>query len=393
MSLIRWTLFILLFFTTACIPQFTPPPGCETLFPALDNTTTPPLQNTSQQQTIHEQPILLPMIPTKIVNEGELIHFPNLQATDPDGDNITYTFTPPLDEQGTWQTKPGDAGEYQVTITAYDGKTKVSQAVNIIVKSINRPPTITIPERITVPEGTILTLHPVIVDPDGDPLTTTYSGWMTTDTKQLTFVDAGTHEIIITTTDNKHTTEQKVIILVENVNQPPVIAPFTDVLAKEGDTITITPTAHDPDGDTLTFSYTPPFNSTGMWKTNKGDAGAYRINVTTTDGIDVIITKFFLVVEKTNLPPTLTIKETKITVNEGETITLNPTATDPEQQNLPITYSGWMQTNPYTTTFHDAGLHTVIVTASDGVNSVNKTVTVVVNDVNRPPVFVIGAFN
>jgi len=66
-------------------------------------------------------------LPTKTVRAGELISFPNLQATDPDGDPITYIFSNPLDEAGTWQTKEGDEGTYKVSITASDGESTTTQ--------------------------------------------------------------------------------------------------------------------------------------------------------------------------------------------------------------------------------------------------------------------------
>src|SRR3990167_1780809 len=54
-------------------------------------------------------------IPRKEVVEGELVNFPGLRASDPDGDPITYTFSKPLTEKGEWRTNLGDAGEYPVT--------------------------------------------------------------------------------------------------------------------------------------------------------------------------------------------------------------------------------------------------------------------------------------
>ena len=51
---------------------------------------------------------------------------------------------------------------------------------------------------------------------------------------------------------------------------------------------------------------------------------------------------------------------------EGETITISPTATDPDGDDLTYTYSGWMTSASYTTDNTDAGTHTVTVTVSDG---------------------------
>src|SRR3990167_2168547 len=46
--------------------------------------------------------------PHKEAVEGELVNFPSLRASDPDGDPITYTFSKPLNEKGEWRTKEGD---------------------------------------------------------------------------------------------------------------------------------------------------------------------------------------------------------------------------------------------------------------------------------------------
>src|SRR3989338_5825101 len=41
------------------------------------------------------------------VDENELAKL-NLKESDPDQDNITYTFSPPLDKEGKWKTNYGD---------------------------------------------------------------------------------------------------------------------------------------------------------------------------------------------------------------------------------------------------------------------------------------------
>ncbi|NQU98524.1 hypothetical protein HQ533_03585, partial [Candidatus Woesearchaeota archaeon] len=48
-------------------------------------------------------------------------------------------------------------------------------------------------------------------------------------------------------------------------------------------------------------------------------------------------------------------------------------------------------TETYLTTFEDAGEYTVNVTVSDDELSTTQTVDIVVNDMNRPPVFKILA--
>lgn len=331
-------------------------------------------------------------LPRKAVTEGELVSFPNLQATDPDGDPIAYTFTPPLDNQGKWQTKVGDTGEYKVTITASDGKNSVSQVVIIQVNPKNRAPVIELAgKEVLVKEGESVTLSQKVTDPDGDKVTVTFEGWMTSQSRQTTFTDAGRHEVEIIASDGTATSRETVSVVVENVNRAPTLQPITDVIVKENDKITLNPTASDPDGDKVAFLYSTPISPDGTWQPANDDVGKYRITVTATDGMLNASTGFLLVVESLNNAPVIQMADL-VTVDEGQTVTLSPVITDPEGDKLTITYSGWMNANTHTTTYEDSGSHLVTITVNDGINTAKKDVTVMVNDVNRAPTFGQGAF-
>jgi hypothetical protein len=331
-------------------------------------------------------------LPRKVVTEGDLVNFPNLKATDPDGDPITYTFTPPLDTTGKWQTKVGDAGEYRVTISASDGKNSISQIVIIQVKPKNLPPVLQLASKeIRVKEGDTVTINVQASDPDGDKVAISFDGWMNGPTKTTGYTDAGTHEVTITASDGKATVRDTVRVIVENVNRPPTIAAIADVTVKEGDKITVKPSASDPDGEKIAFTFGAPLNPDGTWQTTNKDVGKYTVNVTASDGQLTASTSFAISVLSLNKPPVIQMADT-LTVDEGQTITLTPVITDPEGDELTITYSGWMKSNTYTTTYEDQGTHLVTITVTDGINNVKKDVTVVVNDVNRAPTFGQGAF-
>jgi hypothetical protein len=332
-------------------------------------------------------------LPRKTVIEGDIVTFPNLKATDPDGDPISYTFTPPLDAVGKWQTKVGDAGNYRVTITASDGKNSVSQNVVIEVKPKNLPPQIKLASKeVRVKEGEMVTIAVEGSDPDGDKVVLSFDGWMTGPSKMTGYSDAGMHEVSIIASDSKATVREVVRVIVENVDRPPVIAPVSDVNVKEGDKVTVRPTATDPDGDPVTFKFSPPVAPDGTWQTTSQDVGKYIINITAISGSLGVSTSFALIVESLNKAPVIQAT-TPVTLDEGETVALNPVITDPEGDELTITYSGWMKSNTYSTTYEDQGTHLVTITASDGINTAKKDVTVIVNDVNRPPTFGMGAFN
>lgn len=331
-------------------------------------------------------------LPRKQVVEGDLVSFPNLQAVDPDGDTITYTFTPPLNTAGQWQTTVGDAGEYRVTITASDGKNSVSQIVIIQVDPKNRPPEILLASKeMTVNEGEPVVIDAKVSDADGDEVTLTYDGWMLSSSMSTDYDDAGTHEVELRASDGTVTTTERVLITVKNVNRAPTVNLIADVIVKEGDKITVSPTASDPDGDKVLFVYGSPITADGTWQTTADDVGKYRINVTATDGDLTAATSFLLTVESLNKPPVIQIADL-ITVDEGQTVMLSPTISDPEGDEMTISYSGWMSSSTYTTGYEDSGSHLVTITASDGINTAKKDVTVMVTDVNRPPTFGSGAF-
>ncbi|MBI4145377.1 hypothetical protein HY493_04195 [Candidatus Woesearchaeota archaeon] len=333
-------------------------------------------------------------VPVKTVKEGELVSFPNLKATDPDGDKLTYTFTSPLNAKGEWQTKPGDAGEYKVVITATDGKATTKQEVIIKVVAGNKAPTIELSD-VKVKEGEQVTLAPKVSDPEGDKVTTSYSGWMTTNTKKTTFDDAGTYNVTVTADDGKSKTTKTIKVTVENVNRAPVILQLQDIGAKEGDKIEIFPKVTDADNDKVTLTFTAPFDADGVWQTKKGDEGVKKVTVTADDGKGGKATMSFLVaVESTNSAPVIG-GGTEFKAKEGESIDLSKSfpVTDADKDSVTVTYSGWMTTATKTLAYGDAGSHDVTITAKDKEDTVTKNIKIVVEDVNRAPTFDSGSFS
>ncbi|MFH1073286.1 MAG: hypothetical protein V1743_07705 [Nanoarchaeota archaeon] len=332
-------------------------------------------------------------IPAKYANinikkyavEGEVITLAP-EAYDPDGDKVVYTFSKPFDRYGKWETKEGDAGFYPVTVTASDGTLNSSQEVLIVVKPSNKAPILNCPAEITAQEGETITLDCTAEDKEGDQIIWEYSGWMTQKTKETTFDSAGNYKTHVKVSDGNKASERDITITVKNVNRAPVLEELEPITVTEADTVRMKPAAKDPDQDAVTFTFGAPLDKDGVWKTKKGDKGTYDIAVTASDGTLTDMKKVSITVQKLNTAPVL--KQIQpITVNEGETIKLTIDATDPENDKVIITVSGWMDSDEYTTTYDDAGTHTVIVTASDGFLETSQNVTVNVINSNRPPVF------
>ena len=78
---------------------------------------------------------------TFTVQETEEISL-EINATDPDNDNLIFGFTNPFDERGVWKTTYDDAGEYTILVTVSDGVDSDVQEVKVTVENVNRPPLI-----------------------------------------------------------------------------------------------------------------------------------------------------------------------------------------------------------------------------------------------------------
>ncbi len=323
------------------------------------------------------------------VTEGDLVNLA-VKAVDPDGDEIEYTYTPPLNAQGRWQTRIGDEGKYLVTVTASDGKLSTSEDVLIIVERANRPPVIECPETITVKEGQELDINCNIYDEEGDDYKVEYEGFSEEKTKQTTYDDAGEYTELVRATDsNGGVSVKKIKIIIDNVNRAPIIEPIDDIKVMETNTVIVKPKVTDPDGDNVTISFSKPLDENGIWKTVDGDAGTYNVIVTATDGQATTTEAFKITVTNVNTPPVLK-PIGDLVYEEGDKIILPVEAYDPEGDEITIKYEGFMDSQVYQTTYDDAGVYEETVTVSDGVLSTSETFKITIKNKNRPPVFVFG---
>jgi len=327
----------------------------------------------------------------KEFKEGDLVGFPNLVEKDEDGDDITYTFTDPLDENGEWQTEMGDAGKYKIMITARDSKgAETTKEVVLVIKAVNRAPVISLDD-INVKEGETVSIEADISDPEDDDFTVTYSGWMDSDTKETGFEDVGSYEVTITAEDSKGAISEKEIkVIVENVNRKPRLTVKGDLTLKEGIMFELRATVSDEDGDKVEVSFSKPFSDDGTWQTKEGDAGDYEVTITASDGTDEVEETLRITVIPLNRAPILTLEYDEIIVDEDSLIIIEASVEDPDGDAVKITYSGWMSSSEKITTFDDAGEYVVTVTATDSKGlKTEKQVSIIVKDVNRAPVIVI----
>jgi hypothetical protein len=238
------------------------------------------------------------------LNEGELVKL-DLQASDPDGDPLTYRFSSPLNNKGEWQTKIGDAGEYPVKITVSDGKLETSKTIMLIVKAVNRKPIIEQQPDITVVEGQKLVLNLKATDPDDDVLVWKYETPILADgTWQTKIGDAGEYTIKATVSDGYVSESTTFKVKVLKLNHPPTLEIAKEMTVNEGDTIKLAPKVSDEDGDSVTVSYSG-WMSSDTYTTNFEDAGRHQVVVTASDGKTVESAVVWVTVNNVNRAPVI----------------------------------------------------------------------------------------
>jgi hypothetical protein len=334
---------------------------------------------------VNRPPVLEPVNYDVIVKEGEKVSL-SAKAADADNDSLTITFSKPLESDGTWQTKVGDAGIYNVNITANDGKDTATESAKVVVEALNNKPKIDAPDTLNAKEGDSVHIEAKTSDADGDKVTVSFSGWMTSADYVTNYDDAGSYTVTVSASDGKDTVTKDVKVIVENVNRKPVLSVSPDVKVTEGNPVEVTATATDADNDAVKITFSTPLGSDGKWQTKIGDAGSYNVVVTADDGTDRVSKTVSVVVDPINHAPVLD-KIADITAYETDTVKIVPEASDADNDPLTFVYSGWMNSDTKATTYGDAGDYTVKVSVSDGKTSTSQDVKVSVLHKNRSPLF------
>ena len=351
---------------------------------------------------------------------------------------------------------PGDAGGdnvYDIIVTASDGTNSADQAVAITVTDANdNSPVFTSGATASVEENTTLVVYTAAATDADAGTSLTYSlsgadaGLFTIDanTGEVSFInapdfenpgDAGAnnvYDIVVTASDGTNSTDQSVAITVTdaNDNSPVFSSGATASVEENATSVVYTAAATDSDaGTTLTYSLSGTDASlftidadTGEVSfinapdfENPGDAGgdnAYDIIVTASDGTNSTDQTVAITVTDINESSPVITSSATASVEENVTgVVYTAVATDADTA-MSLTYSlsgtdaslftidadtGEVSftSSPDFETPGDAGgdnVYDIIVTASDGTNSVDQSVAITVTDVNdNNPVFSSGA--
>jgi len=170
------------------------------------------------------------------------------------------------------------------------------------------------------------------------------------------FGDAGSYPVTVTVSDNGsplQSDSQTFNLIVNGVNRVPLLNGIGNQSVDEDTTLTISLSATDPDGDALAFSATglPGFcsltdNGDGTagigCSPGPGDAAIYLVTVQVSDDGSPAQSdsrSFNLTVNGANRAPVLAAIGNK-TVDEGATLTISLSATDPDGDALAFSATG-----------------------------------------------------
>ena len=335
------------------------------------------------------------------INEGDTASF-NAIATDPGNDELTYTWN--FGDGSEAITTPDtltpithtytDNGDYTVSLTVTDtsGATD-SSTLDVTVN--NTAPVITdITDDLIINEGDTASLNVSATDAGNDVLTYAWdfgdgSQTLMGENVEHIFVDNGLYEASVTVTDDDGASVTQSLTITVN-NLAPIIDPWDDETATEGDTVELAASFSDRgildthtiawdfgDGNTTSDTLTPSHVYT--------DDGVYEVTLTVTDN-DGASTSSSINVTVNNAAPAITSLTGDTQINEGDRANFSASATDPGSDELSYTWDfgdGETATGTDVThAFAQNGNYTVIATVTDDDGAfTNSTLEVVVNNV------------
>lgn len=325
-------------------------------------------------------------------------------VTAPDGSSVTVTNP----DQPTASFDADQLGDHEVTLTVEDTHGATSSAtITITVAQGNQAPTVNAGGDQSVAVGDRVDLNGFAQDPDGDPLTFTWTV-LDPDGNPVTvenpnqslasFVaaQAGTYTVTLTVDDGRGGTASSTILVNASAsgNRAPTAdaGPNADVPLNQAATLDGSGSS-DPDGDNLSYMWVqvggpdveiadPMARRASFTPTEEGD---YEFELTVEDG--EFAATDAVTITAMNMAPNVTVTGPALVVTDVE-VTFTATATDPDGDALTF---DWTVTDPsgvevatgtgtsIAFTPADFGSHTVTVEVSDGTNEVTATHTVDVN--------------
>ncbi len=378
------------------------------------------------------RPPVLAAIPPQTVDENQPLTIV-LQGSDPDKEDqgkLIYSGKP-LPEgavlQGntfTWTPNYDQSGKYSIVFTVSDGQLSDSKTANITVNHVNRPPVLASITPKTVDENQLLTFKVTGSDPDKEdqgklklsaahlPEGATFDAQTGQFSWKPNFDQSGSYSVTFIITDPAGLNDSAAVpVTVNHVNRTPVFPAQENQTVNENTLLTykLIP-ATDPDKeDKGKLKYTAlnlpegaTFDTQTLilkWKPTYEQSGVYKVEFQVTDGEFTVKQPLKITVNNVNRPPSIE-PIAQQTIDENSPWTLKVVANDPDKEdagkltfsasNLPqgMQFDSTSAQFSWTPTYDQAGNYpgiSVVVKDAGGLSD-QKTFTVVVNNVNRPPV-------
>lgn len=355
----------------------------------------------------------------KSVEEDKTLSF-QISAEDRDGDPITYYASglpsgATFDEStATFSWKPSfeQSGKYNVTFKASAGGLNDQESVAITVTNKGRAPKFNSVDDQTTQEQKRLKFSVSATDPDKDPISYSASelpNGATFDESQAEFSwkpdysQAGTYTVTFVASDGSLEDEMDVKITVTNVDQPPSFNAVGDKTVSEDQNLSFTVEATDPDGDPVTYSASglpsgASFNETQAkftWKPNHSQAGTYDVKFTATaGGLSDELTVTIIVGNEDQAPELDPIGNK--TVKENKALNFTVSGSDPDGDDISYSATGVPSGASFNNAsgafswkpgYDDANTYSVTFTVTAGGLKDQETITITVENVDRPPYF------
>ncbi len=303
--------------------------------------------------------------PPTTAREGQAYAF-TPSANDADGDTLSFSIT----NRPAWASfnaatgaltgtpATGAVGTYaDITIRVSDGTATVSlSAFSITVAAANQPPVIGGSPATSGREGIAYSFTPIASDPDGNSMAFSVSNkpsWasFSASNGRLSGTppvgSAGSYAgIVISVSDGSLSASLPAFTINVAANRAPIISGTPATSVTTGQAYSFTPTASDPDGNTLTFSivnrplWASFSTSTGRLSGTPASSsvGEYiDIRISVSDGqATASLAPFSITVAQANRAPTIA-GTPATTIVEGQAYSFTPTASDPDGD--PLSFS------------------------------------------------------
>lgn len=297
-------------------------------------------------------------------------------------------------------TPPAFSKDTSFQVIASDGSLSDTLVVNVTVVSINHIPVITSATEGIATEGFLFSYVATATDPDKNALKIEFENlpsWLkaTGDTvKGIPYESAKDTTFLVVASDGLLSDSNYIYVKILSVNNSPVIVSDTSIIVKEKNRLTFIPIVIDPDNTPTVF-----FKNLPSWLVAKGDTVSgvpgdatkdTSFQVIATDGTSGDTVTISIQIIPVNDPPALQ-SQTLVQVLVATTMRYVAKYTDPENDVINVKFKNvpsWMTVDNDTirgTPVIGTPDTSFIITISDGVNTIEQKVTVVVRGSNTPP--------